>query len=102
MLPFHHPEVTAMRRTEGPRFRRALAAALVLSLAAAPLAAQTAPDPPNPDPLGGYVRQALEGNLGLRQEQLSADRADAAVREARGLYLPSLTFDSRYSEMRGG
>jgi outer membrane protein TolC len=84
------------------RSARLLAAALPLSLAlAAPAAAQTA-DPPNTDPLGGYVRQALDGNLGLRQERLSADRADAAVREARGLYLPSVTVDTRYSEMRGG
>jgi outer membrane protein TolC len=87
-----------MRRTDAPRPRFARAAALLLSLApAASLAAQTAPDP-----LGAYVRAALEGNLGLRQERLSADRAEAAVREARGLYLPSLTLDSRYSEMRGG
>jgi outer membrane protein TolC len=87
-----------MRRTDAPRLRFARAAALLLALAtAAPLAAQG-----NPDPLGAYVRTALEGNLGLRQERLSADRAEAAVREARGLYLPSLTLDSRYSEMRGG
>ncbi|HLM66204.1 MAG TPA: TolC family protein, partial [Longimicrobium sp.] len=80
-----------------PVLARLLACAVPLALAAAaPLAAQDA------DPLGGYVRQALEGNLGLRQERLSADRAEAAVREARGLYLPNLTFDSRYSEMRGG
>ena len=98
MQSVRNPEVTAMRRTEGPRPHLARIAALVLSLAlATPAAAQTAPDP-----LGAYVRQAIEGNLGLRQERLSADRADAAVREARGLYLPSLTFDSRYSEMRGG
>ena len=81
-----------------PVIARLLATALPLSLAlATPTAAQDAADP-----LGAYVRQALEGNLGLRQERLSADRAEAAVREARGLYLPSLTFDSRYSEMRGG
>ena len=76
--------------------RLAGAALLSSSLFGAPLAAQTH------DPLGGYVRQAIEGNLGLRQERLAADRADAEVREARGLFLPSVAFDARYSEMSGG
>ena len=87
-----------MQAPQRRRPARALAAALALSLSlAAPLIAQ-----PSPDPLGAYVRLALDGNLGLRQERLAADRADAAVRESRGLFLPSVTFDSRYSEMRGG
>jgi outer membrane protein TolC len=77
--------------------RLALAALLSSSLfAGAPLRAQAN------DPLGGYVRQAIEGNLGLRQERLAADRAEAEVREARGLFLPSVAFDARYSEMSGG
>ncbi len=77
--------------------RLALAALLSSSLlAVAPLRAQAH------DPLGGYVRQAIEGNLGLRQERLAADRAEAEVREARGLFLPSVAFDARYSEMSGG
>ncbi|HEX6040273.1 TolC family protein [Longimicrobium sp.] len=89
-----------MQSPERPRTwsARTYAAALPLVLfLAAPLGAQSAADP-----LGGYVRQAIDANLGLRQERLAADRADAAVREARGLYLPSLTMDTRYSEMRGG
>lgn len=88
-----------MKGPDRPRSTSARLAGAALSLAfslAAPLGAQSA------DPLGGYVRQAIDGNLGLRQERLAADRAHAAVREARGLYLPSVTFDSRYSEMRGG
>lgn len=89
-----------MKDPDRPRSTSARLASAALSLSlviTAPLGAQ---DPA--DPLGGYVRQALEGNLGLRQERLSADRAEAAVREARGLYLPSVTFDARYSKMRGG
>jgi outer membrane protein TolC len=88
-----------MRYPDGrpiPIARLAVAALLSASLlASAPLRAQA-------DPLGGYVRQAIEGNLGLRQERLAADRADAEVREARGLFLPSVAFDARYSEMSGG
>jgi outer membrane protein TolC len=85
-----------MRYLDGRSTRMAGAALLAFCFAAGPATAQTA------DPLGGYVRQALEGNLGLRQERLAADRAGAEVREARGLYLPSVTFDTRYSEMSGG
>ncbi|MGH7470296.1 MAG: hypothetical protein ACRENP_20325, partial [Longimicrobiales bacterium] len=54
------------------------------------------------DPLGGLVREALQRNLGQRQQELQAERSDAAVRQARGLFLPSLTVDARYSEMHGG
>jgi outer membrane protein TolC len=92
-------EVDPMRYPDGrsiPIARLALAALLSSSLlVTAPLRAQA-------DPLGGYVRQAIEGNLGLRQERLASDRADAEVREARGLFLPSVAFDARYSEMSGG
>jgi outer membrane protein TolC len=55
-----------------------------------------------PDPLGGLVREALARNLGQRQHQLEAERSDAAVRQARGLFLPSVSLDARYSEMHGG
>ena len=88
-----------MRYLDGRSMRMArLAGAALLSssLFGAPLAAQAH------DPLGGYVRQAIEGNLGLRQERLAADRAEAEVREARGLFLPTVAFDARYSEMSGG
>ena len=87
-----------MRYLDGrsTRIARTAGAALLSSLIAAPLAAQA------DDPLGGYVRQAVEGNLGLRQERLAADRAEAEVREARGLFLPTVAFDARYSEMSGG
>jgi outer membrane protein TolC len=54
-----------------------------------------------PDPLGAYVRAALQENLALRQARTDADRAGAAVREAVGLYLPSLTLDSRRSRLDG-
>lgn len=73
-----------------------MAGAALILLAAPPLGAQ------DNDPLGGWVRQAIEGNLGLRQERLATDRAEAEVREARGLFLPTVAFDARYSEMSGG
>ena len=62
---------------------------------AAPLGAQT------PDPLAAVVAEALENNLGLAQEDLAVQRAEAGVREARGRFLPILSLDSRYSEQSG-
>jgi outer membrane protein TolC len=60
------------------------------------LAGQTATDP-----LGDVVSEALRNNLGLAQENLAVERAEAGVREARGRFFPSLTLDSRYSEQSG-
>lgn len=84
-----------VRRTL-PRPVFATIAAGVLILAAAPAAGQQR------DPLAGYVREAIENNLSLRQERLAEQQSDAAVREARGLYLPNVTVDSRYSRTDGG
>jgi len=71
---------------------------LLLVLGPTPLAAQA---PGGPDPLGAIVAEALENNLGLAQEDLAVERAEAGVREARGRFLPALTLDSRYSEQTG-
>ena len=54
-----------------------------------------------PDPLGELVAEALRTNLGLEGERLAERRADADVREARGLFFPSLVLDSRYSHFDG-
>src|SRR5437667_307605 len=54
-----------------------------------------------PDPLGQLVAEALRTNLGLEGERLAERRAAAEVREARGLFLPSLGLQSRYSRLGG-
>ena len=59
------------------------------------LEAQTA------DPLDAIVAEALRNNLGLAQENLAVERAEAGVRESRARFLPSLNLDSRYSEQSG-
>jgi outer membrane protein TolC len=51
--------------------------------------------------LDPIVAEALKNNLGLAQENLALERAEAGVREARGRFLPSLDLDSRYSEQSG-
>jgi outer membrane protein TolC len=53
------------------------------------------------DPLGPLVAEALLNNASLAAERAAEVGAAARVREARALYLPSLTLDARYSEQNG-
>ena len=55
----------------------------------------------SPDPLAAVVAEALRNNLGIAQESLGVERAEAGLREARGGFFPSLSVDSRYSEQSG-
>ncbi|HEX2202274.1 MAG TPA: TolC family protein [Longimicrobium sp.] len=73
-----------------------LLAATIVAIAPADAAAQRR------DPLAGYVREAVENNLALKQERFALERSEAAEREARGLALPTLAFDTRYSQTTGG
>ena len=74
----------------------ASAALLAATIVPAPALAQ------NPaDPFAPIIAEALRNNLGLAQERLATERADALAREARGRFLPSLSLDSRYSEQNG-
>jgi outer membrane protein TolC len=49
-----------------------------------------------------YVREGLEKNLIVRQQQLSVDAAREQIIEVRGLYLPSLDLQARYTRSAGG
>ncbi|MGD8600665.1 MAG: TolC family protein [Gemmatimonadota bacterium] len=51
--------------------------------------------------LNRVVDEALRNNLGLAQERLLVDRAEAERSEARGRYLPTVSIDGRYSEQSG-
>lgn len=66
---------------------------LPLLLAPAVLAAQ--------GPLDEYVREGLRQNLGIRQQALQVERSEAAVREARGFFLPTATLNARYTNVSG-
>ncbi len=82
-----------------PHFINAGRVLLVLSwLSAAPAFAQRA-QPGNA--LDELVQIGLERNLGRRQHDLAVRRAEAGVRQARGLYLPSATVNARYSQVTG-
>jgi outer membrane protein len=49
-----------------------------------------------------YVDEALENNLALQQQQFSLEKSLAALKEARGLFLPSIGINARYSWAGGG
>ena len=51
--------------------------------------------------LDEYVALGLKQNLGLRQEELAVQRSGAALREARGLFLPTATINARHTDVRG-
>jgi outer membrane protein TolC len=52
--------------------------------------------------LEGYIREGLDNNLALKQKDFSFARAAAALKEARGLFLPSVGVEARYSRAGGG
>ena len=73
--------------------RRILPALLALTL---PLAARA-----QSRALDGYVAEGLRQNLTLRQQAMATERSAAAVREARGNFLPSATLNARYTNFSG-
>jgi outer membrane protein TolC len=57
--------------------------------------------PAQEGPLDSLVREGLAANLGLMQQALRDQQSEAAVREARAGFLPSLDVDARYSKQSG-
>ncbi len=55
-----------------------------------------------PDPLGQYIEIGLKNNLALKQEQFQLEQAYAALIESKGLFYPSVTFQSDYMYASGG
>jgi len=49
-----------------------------------------------------YIEEGLKNNLALKQKEFSYRRSMAALREARGLFLPALSIEARYSRAGGG
>lgn len=52
--------------------------------------------------LDQYIETALEGNLALQQQEFSFKKSAAALEEARGLFLPTVSLNARYSRAGGG
>lgn len=57
---------------------------------------------PAQDVLTRYVQQALDNNLALQQEDFSYRQSVAALKQARGMFLPSVDLEARYSRAEGG
>lgn len=49
-----------------------------------------------------YIQAGLEGNLALQGQETSYQKSLAALAEARGAYLPSLSLEGRYTRADGG
>ncbi len=60
-----------------------------------PLVAQT-------DTLNYYLKTGLENNLALQQKQASYEKSMLAVKEARRMFYPGISFHARYSIADGG
>jgi outer membrane protein TolC len=52
--------------------------------------------------LESYIEQGIENNLALKQQDFSLRKSLAELKEARGLFLPSLNVIARYSRAGGG
>jgi outer membrane protein TolC len=68
--------------------------ALVFSLIASALSAQ--------DVLEDYIAMGLGNNLALKQKQSSYKVSLEALKEARGMFFPSLSMNARYTVSEGG
>jgi outer membrane protein len=54
------------------------------------------------DVLDAYIQKALNSNLALQQSEFSYQKSVAALREARGMFLPSVDIEARYTRADGG
>ncbi len=52
--------------------------------------------------LDSYIKEGLSNNLALKQKDFSYNQSVAALDEARGLFLPSVGINARYSRAGGG
>ncbi len=57
---------------------------------------------PQSDILDEYIRKGLENNLALKQKKLELQKGLAALDEARGFFMPSVSISARYSMAGGG
>ncbi len=49
-----------------------------------------------------YIQEGLQSNLALKQKQSNYDKSIQVLKEAKGLFLPNLSFNARYSVADGG
>lgn len=49
-----------------------------------------------------YIKYGIENNLALKQKQSGYEKSLEALREARGLFYPNISFNARYTVSEGG
>ena len=49
-----------------------------------------------------YIEIGLKSNLALKQQEFSLEKSLKALREAKGMFLPSVSIEARYSRAGGG
>jgi outer membrane protein len=52
--------------------------------------------------LDDYISEGLENNLTLKEHRLSYEQSLQALREAKGMFYPSLSFEASYTRAGGG
>ena len=52
--------------------------------------------------LDKYIQEGLKNNLALKQREFSLNKSIAALDEARGLFMPSIGINARYTRADGG
>jgi outer membrane protein len=52
--------------------------------------------------LDNYIKTGLENNLALNQKLASYEKSIQALREAKGLFFPQISFNARYTVAEGG
>lgn len=52
--------------------------------------------------LDNYIKTGLKNNLALNQKLASYEKSIQALREAKGLFLPQVSFNARYTVAKGG
>ena len=55
-----------------------------------------------PEILEQYVNEGLKNNLALKQQHFSLEKSLQALKEARGMFLPAISVEARYSRAGGG
>ncbi len=54
------------------------------------------------EPLDSYIKYGLENNLSLKQKLYSYDKSIIALKQAKALFMPDISFNARYSVANGG
>jgi outer membrane protein TolC len=49
-----------------------------------------------------YINQALQANQGIKQQNFQLEKSLFALKEAKGMFLPSVTFSTTYTKADGG